>query len=215
MDFESLDLILQNTNDIIIAVDLNYTIQKISNSAIILFNLDKNKIVGENLLEIFKKNQISLPFPKNLETTFKSKKSLETNGLMNTKFGNRLVNWKIIALEHSNKISTALIFGCDLPDDQNISHLNLKTYFDNILFHLPCYVYWKDVHSIYLGCNNLFAKAAGLTSAEKIVGKTDYDLAWGKTEADLFRQGDREVLEGHSKLNSEEPQYQADATTKM
>ncbi|MGB3948553.1 MAG: PAS domain-containing protein, partial [Bacteroidia bacterium] len=74
---------------------------------------------------------------------------------------------------------------------------------------------WKDINSIYLGCNNLFAKAAGFTSAEKIVGKTDYDLAWGKTEADLFRQGDREVLEGHSKLNFEEPQYQADGTTKM
>ncbi|MBS0358014.1 MAG: PAS domain-containing protein, partial [Proteobacteria bacterium] len=34
-------------------------------------------------------------------------------------------------------------------------------------------------------------------------------------EAHLWRQGDREVLEGHSKLNFEEPQYQADGTTKM
>lgn len=80
---------------------------------------------------------------------------------------------------------------------------------NHILRYLPGYVYWKNTDSVYLGCNENFALAAGLSRMEDIVGKNDYDLAWGKTEAELFRQGDRDVLAGHSKHNFEEPQRMA------
>lgn len=84
-----------------------------------------------------------------------------------------------------------------------------QIYLDNILDNIPCYIYWKDRKSIYQGCNNKFAKAAGFKSSNEIIGKTDYDFAWGTTEATLFRQGDSEVLSGSSKLDFEEPQLQA------
>ncbi|MFI4956282.1 MAG: ATP-binding protein [Gammaproteobacteria bacterium] len=81
---------------------------------------------------------------------------------------------------------------------------------NHILRYLPGYVYWKNTDSVYLGCNENFAIAAGLSHMEDIVGKTDYDLAWGKTEAELFRQGDREAFSGRTKYNFEEPQRMAD-----
>lgn len=93
-------------------------------------------------------------------------------------------------------------------------HTDAGIYLNNILLHIPCYIYWKNINFVYLGCNTLFAKAAGFTSPQEIIGKTDYDLAWGETEADLFQQSDKEVLSGKYKLNFEEPQLQADGTTK-
>ena len=47
-------------------------------------------------------------------------------------------------------------------------------------------IFWKDVNSVYLGCNHKFAEIAGLDSPEQIVGKTDHDLPWKKEEADFF-----------------------------
>ncbi len=81
----------------------------------------------------------------------------------------------------------------------------------NILSNIPLSVFWKDTESVYLGCNDNFAKDAGLASPDDIGGKTDYDLAWKKTEADFFRQCDRKVMDNNTPmLEIEETQLQAD-----
>ena len=77
----------------------------------------------------------------------------------------------------------------------------------NILSTVPHFVFWKDRDSVYLGCNKNFAKVAGLKDPKEIVGKTDYDLAWKKKEADFYRKIDKEVMKkGKPILNFEEPQ---------
>lgn len=106
-----------------------------------------------------------------------------------------------------HKIDTSLIF------DEGYSSFS-SNLAQNLLAHIPCYVYWKDKNYVYQGCNHLFAKAAGLEFPNQIVGKTDFDLAWGKTEGELFQKSDREVMSGIYKINFIEPQYQADGTTK-
>ncbi len=70
-----------------------------------------------------------------------------------------------------------------------------------VLDSIPVRVFWKDKNSVYLGCNKVFAKDAGVESPEDIVGKTDYDLAWKKEEADLYRKYDAAVI------SSDQPQY--------
>lgn len=107
-----------------------------------------------------------------------------------------------------HKIDTTEVFQAkSLPAPSNL--------LENLLRYLPCYVYWKDTNSKYMGCNHLFAKAAGLESPTSIIGKTDFDLAWGKTEAELFQKSDQAALQGEYKINFIESQYQADGTTKM
>ncbi len=49
---------------------------------------------------------------------------------------------------------------------------------DQILFHIPAAIFWKDTQGIYLGCNQHFLKMAGLTSLTDIVGRKDSDLPW-------------------------------------
>lgn len=84
---------------------------------------------------------------------------------------------------------------------------NKEEFLQLILNNIPSYVFWKDRQSIYLGCNMNFALSAGLNSPEEIIGKSDYDLAWSKTESDFFRLIDKKVMDsGESKINFEEPQ---------
>ncbi|MDR1244577.1 MAG: PAS domain-containing protein, partial [Endomicrobium sp.] len=67
---------------------------------------------------------------------------------------------------------------------------------DNILQYIPDipgYVYWKDIHGIYLGCNQMEAEAVGLTSPKDIIGKTDYDLSW-KGEAEILQKTDQRIM---------------------
>jgi len=71
------------------------------------------------------------------------------------------------------------------------SRYMLQTVLDSI----PAAVFWKDIDSIYLGGNRTWLETAGLKSLEEVVGMNDYDLPWGKEQADSFRDDDRKVME--------------------
>lgn len=81
----------------------------------------------------------------------------------------------------------------------------------SIIAHIPSGVFWKSRDFKYLGCNEAFARSAGVARPEDIVGKTDYELAWEKEQADYFRTCDRQVMEeDRPLLNIEEVERQAD-----
>jgi two-component system, OmpR family, aerobic respiration control sensor histidine kinase ArcB len=82
----------------------------------------------------------------------------------------------------------------------------LEVFLKNITQSLPNYMFWKDDQSVYLGCNQNFARLIGLSTPEEIIGKTDQDLNWqpaGDT-AELFQQGDQATLAGRPVTNQEE-----------
>jgi PAS domain S-box-containing protein len=64
-----------------------------------------------------------------------------------------------------------------------------------IMNNIPQGIFWKDRDSRYIGCNKVFAKAAGMESPENIVGKNDYDLPWLPEQTKLFREYDRRIME--------------------
>jgi len=85
--------------------------------------------------------------------------------------------------------------------------------FETVLSNVPASIFWKDRNSVFLGVNERFARDAGIRFPEEIVGKTDYDLAWTKEEADFYRECDRKVMDsGEPMLNIEESQQQADGS---
>jgi len=82
---------------------------------------------------------------------------------------------------------------------------------NNILNNVPASIFWKDRNSVYLGVNNRFARDTGRQDPQEIVGKTDYDLAWTREQADFYRDCDQQVMDsGKAMLNIEESQRQAD-----
>ena len=83
----------------------------------------------------------------------------------------------------------------------------------SVLDTIPVRVFWKDRNSVYIGCNKLFARDAGVDPPEAIVGKTDYDFAWEKEQADFFRECDHRVMNSDTpEYHIIEPQLQADGT---
>ncbi len=80
-----------------------------------------------------------------------------------------------------------------------------------VMKSIPQAVFWKDRKCVYLGCNLIFARHAGLSSPDEVIGKTDYDLCWRKEEADHYRQCDLRVMETNSpEFHIIESQLQAD-----
>lgn len=83
----------------------------------------------------------------------------------------------------------------------------------NVLDTIPARVFWKDKDSVFMGANELFAKDAGKTSADALIGKADSDLLWHKHAA-LIQQDDATVItNGVPKLNYEEQLERADGSS--
>ena len=83
-------------------------------------------------------------------------------------------------------------------------------YLDKVIWSSPGFMYVKDINSRYVVCNENFAKAAGALQAKDIIGKKDYELDFGSSEAQSLRTGDVEVLTGTAHINFEESQLQSD-----
>ncbi|MEJ5199804.1 MAG: ATP-binding protein, partial [Anaerolineae bacterium] len=65
----------------------------------------------------------------------------------------------------------------------------LRTVLDTI----PHGVFWKDRNSVYQGCNQSYARDAGLSSPEEVIGKTDDELP-RRAAAEYYRAEDRQIL---------------------
>ena len=83
----------------------------------------------------------------------------------------------------------------------------------NIVDTVPVRIFWKDKNLKYLGANKLLLQDAGLDSMDDIVGKDDFDMPWGETEAELYRADDKKVMDsGISNINFEEIQTHDDGS---
>jgi PAS domain S-box-containing protein len=75
-----------------------------------------------------------------------------------------------------------------------------------IIESIPVRVFWKDSELRYLGCNTLFARDAGLSQPEQLLGKDDFAMGW-REQAEVYRADDRQVMESRRpKMNIVEPQ---------
>ena len=124
----------------------------------------------------------------------------------------RSFNIMIARLEHWHQDLAAEVEKrtAELSDSNEALRENRAT-LRQILDTAPQSIFWKDLQGVYLGCNRVFANAAGLDDPERIKGKTDFDLPWPKEEAEAYRADDREVTQGNQiKRHIIEPLQQAD-----
>ncbi|MEI6588025.1 MAG: PAS domain S-box protein [Candidatus Moraniibacteriota bacterium] len=79
-----------------------------------------------------------------------------------------------------------------------------------ILDLIPVRVFWKDLDSVYLGCNKIFANDAGFNDPEDVIGKTDFQMYW-RNQAETYRAYDKQVTKNdRSELLIEESQATPD-----
>ncbi|MFW9850239.1 MAG: PAS domain S-box protein [Candidatus Thorarchaeota archaeon] len=119
-------------------------------------------------------------------------------------FSSKIVYGGAEALQvHVIDITERKIAQSELKTSQEMLKLVLK--------HIPQHIFWKDTACVYLGCNENFARVAGVGTPENIVGKTDFDLAWRREESEMFRKIDREVIEtGEPQFDRIDQHLQAD-----
>ena len=83
----------------------------------------------------------------------------------------------------------------------------------SIVENLPIRVFWKDAESRYLGCNTAFARDAGFSHPEELLGKDDFQMGW-REQAELYRADDKRVMDfGTPIIGIEEPQTTPDGQT--
>jgi len=80
---------------------------------------------------------------------------------------------------------------------------NVDMAFENLIAHLPGHVYWLDRNNIFLGCNELQAKYAGLKNRYEIVGKSNYDMPW-RDHADALNAVNNKVMSTGQEYSVEE-----------
>ncbi|MBD1885533.1 PAS domain S-box protein [Microcoleus vaginatus] len=80
-----------------------------------------------------------------------------------------------------------------------------QQFLQTVLDTIPLAVFWKNRESVFLGCNQKFAKTLSLPSTTEIIGKTDLDICPEKVEASSYCAMDRWLVEtGESILGLEE-----------
>lgn len=95
----------------------------------------------------------------------------------------------------------------DTPKSQQTlnqpNDINIRTLIKAIN-QLPFHIFWKDRNSSFLGCNQQFARSAGFSNAQYIIGKTDEDMPW-KEQAKKYQSDDNEIIStGIPKLDIED-----------
>ena len=89
-------------------------------------------------------------------------------------------------------------------------------YLENVINNLSQFVFWKDIHCTFLGCNKRFAASAGLESPNAIIGKTDFDMPWAPEESHTYRKDDEEIISTKlPKINYLEFQKQLDDSERL
>ena len=69
-----------------------------------------------------------------------------------------------------------------------------RNLFRAVVDTVPVRVFWKDRRLCYLGCNEAFARDAGMAQAKDLIGKDDYQMAWAD-QAAAYRSADLAVME--------------------
>lgn len=192
MDCEKIfSLFFNKSSDLLILLSGKMIILDINISAEDVLKWKKKYVCNQKIETIFKKYETE-PF---IGSTIPSK-SFEKITEIYYENKKLMINWKISILNDTNDNEVILVEGKRLKEESNQLNYLLK--------YAPGLVYWKDTNSVYQGCNDEFARLAGLKSRSEVIGKTDFDLMW-KEGAPYYTADDLQVLKtGKSKLNIEE-----------
>ncbi len=201
--------------DSIIITDLRGNMIDVSESALKLFGSEKKEeMIGQNTLKFI--------VDEHQETTKKKFKKLLEEGFLDKYEYNILKidgsvfigeSSSVLVKNNKGKPQFILTILRDITE-KKITREKLtesKNMFQLVIDNIPQHIFWKDINSVYLGCNKNFARAAGVMEPSKIIGKKDFELAWEKSEAETFYEIDRLIMESdNAEYNIIESQLQAD-----
>ncbi|HDN26558.1 MAG TPA: response regulator [Thioploca sp.] len=202
---QTLRAILDATLDIIIMLELDGTIVTINPTGAAQFGMNRNEIIDHCFYDLLPP-KVAAHRILAIEEVIRTKKSVffekDRSGLWFE------CNFYPVCNEEGHVIRIAL-FGRDTTQRKQAEE-ELRTQQELlrlVIDSVPHLIFWKDLNSVYLGCNQNFAKMANVDTPEHIIGQTDFDLPWKPFEPSKFRADDRRVM------NNNTPEYHLIETT--
>ncbi|KTD33852.1 sensory histidine-kinase / response regulator, partial [Legionella nautarum] len=192
-----LNAILDYGSDIAIVIANDFSIEILNSTSEKFYKWPLERVRGYNFLELCQEQRIICPIPAHF---FKNPQLLNFNLDCKNASGNVCnINWIICPLTLADHdIKGALIIGKDVELKKN----NIAYFLNGIIDAIPGCLYWKDCNGYYLGCNNLTAKLAGLSSPYEVIGKTDQEL-WGEQAISLIANDTEVMTQGNAIIVSE------------
>ncbi|MBM4309651.1 MAG: PAS domain S-box protein [Deltaproteobacteria bacterium] len=194
--------LLQNLNSIILLLDADHTILFINRFGLSFFGFEAGELIGHNVIGTIVPAADSagrdlaamiadIGVHPELYVGNENENMCRDGRRVWVSWSNRAVRDDAGALRH------ILCVGNDATA-RKTSELNYKTLLDNV----PQRIYFKDINSVYLSCNNHYADDLGI-SPDDITGRTDYDL-FPEYLAQKYRADDKRIIQSNSIENIEE-----------
>ncbi len=204
--------LINNVSDVIIETDLKGMIFYVSPKAHVNFGFKPEELIGQKIFKFIHPEELSIMINE-IKEAISLKENISVGFRMLHKNGNYifvLAKGNLVEINNEKRLIGVISDITEQKHSQQIireSKQMLQLVMDNI----PQFIFWKDINSIYLGCNTNFARVAGVGEPENIIGKSDYDLPWRKSEAETTYETDRLVMESDKpEYHIIEPQLQAD-----
>lgn len=131
------------------------------------------------------------------------------------RFGRIFLNSVYPIQREGGEVTHLAVFGLDITEERQSKQIveenrrklaEVNNMLQLVIDTIPVRIFWKNLDSVYLGCNKIFAKDAGRNGPLELIGQNDYNLGW-KAQADLYVQDDQAVIKsGIARIHYEEPQ---------
>lgn len=166
----------------------------------------KEEIIGKTDFEVWPYELALKYLNDDLDViTTQKKKSIEEE-IDDIKGGTWFETFKSPVFDDNGKVIGTIGMAKDISIRKQIQIQleNQKIFVKSMIDAIPDLIFYKDINSVYLGCNKAFAeKYIGLNEKD-IIGKTDLDFIKDYESAKLFRQKDLETFHNAKTTISEE-----------
>jgi PAS domain S-box-containing protein len=206
--------LLKNHPDIIVILDRQGKIIQVSDNIVKTFNdYNKNELIGKSLAEFMVEKDKEV-FVKQLKE-ITEKKTLKMQEYKFLKKDRSKIAGELSLSIIESEIGNDILLGImrDISNQKSLEKdlVKSKQMFQLVMDNIPQLLSWKDINSIYIGCNKNFARVAGINDPAEIIGKSDYELPWKISEAESFFEIDQLVMDTDKpEYHIIEPQLQAD-----
>ncbi len=85
--------------------------------------------------------------------------------------------------------------------DEKSSFQKSREMLDLVIDNIPQFIYWKNKEMVYVGCNKNYALVNNLNDPNFVVGKTDNELPWSRSNFNRIHERERILMQNNQSEN--------------
>ena len=158
--------------------------------------LSREEIIGKTALEIWPR-ELALEYIADDEEVMVDRKQINKEQRIADQTGGEWFSCcKTPVFDEQGEVIGTTGIARDITESRKLSHeLNEQRIFlKSLIDAVPDLIFYKDLNSVYLGCNRAFAQRFIGLPEEEIVGKTDLDFIGDPDLARQYMDKDQEIL---------------------